>query len=219
MCGMKQLYRLLMVVAVGSSGLLAFAGDKKTRDAGPAIGFISCISDAANARTFDNACTSSPTGEIACGEQVEIVRREGAFFIVKAKDREAYVPAVSVSASAKKFVPMSVDVPSSEPDCASVWATKMANVPGKQQPRILYSPDPEYPENARKAKVQGTVQLSFTVGTDGRAHDVQVKKGLGHGLDEAAIAAVEKWKFLPGMQDGKPVDTTISVEVNFRMYK
>ena len=83
-------------------------------------------------------------------------------------------------------------------------------------PRILYSPDPDYSEEARKAKYQGTVTLWMVVGPDGRSRDVRVARSLG--LDEKAIAAVKQWKFEPAMKDGRPVAVQINVEVNFRLY-
>lgn len=85
-------------------------------------------------------------------------------------------------------------------------------------PRALYSPDPEFSEDARKTKYQGTDVLSLTVGVDGLPYDVCVVNALGHGLDEKAIEAVKRWKFQPAMKDGRPVPVRLSVEVDFRLY-
>jgi TonB family protein len=89
---------------------------------------------------------------------------------------------------------------------------------GVSAPRALYAPDPEYSEEARKAKYQGTVVLWVVVGPDGRPHDIRVQRTLGMGLDEKAIEAVRLWKFEPARKDGKPVAVQINVEVNFRLY-
>jgi TonB family protein len=89
---------------------------------------------------------------------------------------------------------------------------------GVSAPRALYAPDPEYSEEARKAKYQGTVVLYVVVGPDGRPRDVKVSRSLGLGLDEKAIEAVKSWKFDPARKDGQPVAVQISVEVNFRLY-
>ncbi|MDR3749745.1 MAG: energy transducer TonB [Acidobacteriota bacterium] len=89
---------------------------------------------------------------------------------------------------------------------------------GVSAPRALDTPDPEYSEEARKAKYQGTCLLWLIVGADGRPHDVKVARALGMGLDERAIEAVKNWKFQPAMKDGKPVAVQINVEVNFRLY-
>ncbi len=89
---------------------------------------------------------------------------------------------------------------------------------GVSAPHPLYTPDPEYSEEARKAKHQGTVVLWLVVGPDGRAHDVRVKRSLGLGLDERAMAAVSQWKFDPARKNGVPVAVRINVEVDFKLY-
>lgn len=89
---------------------------------------------------------------------------------------------------------------------------------GVSAPRALYAPDPEYSEEARKAKYQGTVVLWVIVGPDGRPHDIRVQRSVGMGLDEKAIEAVRTWKFEPARKDGQPVAVQINVEVNFRLY-
>jgi protein TonB len=89
---------------------------------------------------------------------------------------------------------------------------------GVSAPRATFAPDPEYSEEARKAKYQGTVVLWVVVGPDGRPHDIRVQRTLGMGLDEKAIEAVRQWKFEPARKDGAPVAVQINVEVNFRLY-
>jgi protein TonB len=89
---------------------------------------------------------------------------------------------------------------------------------GVSAPRVLYSPDPEYSEEARKAKHQGTVILWVVVGPDGRVRDIRIQRALGMGLDERAMEAVKTWKFEPARKDGQPVPVQINVEVNFRLY-
>jgi len=89
---------------------------------------------------------------------------------------------------------------------------------GVSAPRVIYQPDPEYSEEARKAKYQGTCVLWLVVGPDGRPRDIKVARTLGLGLDEKAIEAVKTWKFEPAMKDGKPVAVQINVEVSFRLY-
>ena len=89
---------------------------------------------------------------------------------------------------------------------------------GVSAPRILYSPDPSYSEEARKAKYQGTVVLWTVIGPDGRPHDIKIARSLGMGLDQKAIEALRQWKFEPALKDGHPVPVQINVEVNFRLY-
>ncbi len=89
---------------------------------------------------------------------------------------------------------------------------------GVSAPKALDTPDPEYSEEARKAKYQGTCVLWLIVGPDGKPRDIKVARALGMGLDQKAIEAVRNWKFEPAMKDGKPVAVQINVEVNFRLY-
>jgi protein TonB len=84
-------------------------------------------------------------------------------------------------------------------------------------PVVLYKIEPEYTDEARKARVQGTVMLSIQVGTDGLARNIEIRQSLGLGLDERAVEAVKKWKFKPGYRNGKPIVTTALVEVFFRL--
>jgi TonB family protein len=89
---------------------------------------------------------------------------------------------------------------------------------GVSAPRALYAPDPEYSDEARKAKYQGTVVLGAVIGPDGRTREVKVARSLGMGLDEKALEAVRTWRFEPGKKDGQPVAVQINIEVNFRLY-
>lgn len=88
---------------------------------------------------------------------------------------------------------------------------------GVTAPTLLYKVEPEYSEEARKAKYQGTVVLYVEVDPNGHARNLRVIRSLGLGLDEKAIEAVNKWKFRPGYKDGKPVTVAATIEVNFRL--
>lgn len=89
---------------------------------------------------------------------------------------------------------------------------------GVKPPRATHSPDPEYSEQARRAKYQGIVMVGGTVDPDGAFTDLCVAQGVGAGLDEKAIEAVGSWKFEPGTLQGQPVAVRIGVEVSFRLY-
>jgi protein TonB len=88
---------------------------------------------------------------------------------------------------------------------------------GVTAPVVLFKVDPEYSEEARKAKYQGTVLLYIEVDPNGHATNISVLHSLGLGLDEKAIEAVRQWKFAPGRKDGRLVTVAASVEVNFRL--
>jgi TonB family protein len=82
---------------------------------------------------------------------------------------------------------------------------------------LVHRVEPEYSEAARKAKLQGTVVVLIEVWPDGRPHNIRVQSGLGLGLDEAAVKAVEQWRFRPAAKDGVPVRVGARVEVYFRL--
>jgi protein TonB len=88
---------------------------------------------------------------------------------------------------------------------------------GVSAPQVLYKVDPEYSEEARKAKYSGTVVLQLVVDATGRAREIHVVRSLGLGLDEKAIEAVNKWKFRPGYKGGQAVSVQATIEVNFRL--
>jgi TonB family protein len=88
---------------------------------------------------------------------------------------------------------------------------------GVSAPSVLFKVDPEYSEEARKAKYSGTVLLSLIVDPQGHAQNIKVLRSLGLGLDEKAMEAVAKWKFKPGMKDGRAVAVMATIEVNFRL--
>jgi TonB family protein len=86
-------------------------------------------------------------------------------------------------------------------------------------PVLISREEPQYSEEARIAKLQGTVLLSTVVGEDGKARDIRVVRSLGLGLDESAIAAVAKWNFTPASKGGQPVAVQTQVTCNFRLQK
>jgi TonB family protein len=85
------------------------------------------------------------------------------------------------------------------------------------QPVLLSKTEPEYSEEARKARLTGTVVLRIVIDAQGLAKDITVSRSLGLGLDDRAIEAVKKWKFKPGRVNGKPAAVEAYVEVNFRL--
>jgi TonB family protein len=84
-------------------------------------------------------------------------------------------------------------------------------------PVLISKVEPEYSEEARKAKYSGVVRLSVIIDEHGIPQDIRVTGPLGLGLDEKAIEAVQRWRFRPGVRNGKPVKVKASIEVSFRL--
>lgn len=89
---------------------------------------------------------------------------------------------------------------------------------GVTPPRVIYQTEPEFSDEARKAKYQGTCVLGLIVDANGRPTAIRVINALGMGLDEKAIESVKNWKFEPGKKDGHDVSVEIAVEVDFHLY-
>jgi len=89
---------------------------------------------------------------------------------------------------------------------------------GVSAPVLIYSVEPEFSEEARKAKVAGNVLVDLWVDTNGLPSHVHVIRGVGMGLDENAVAAVKQYRFKPAMENGKPVLVELTVEVNFQIF-
>ena len=88
---------------------------------------------------------------------------------------------------------------------------------GVTPPTVLSKTEPVYTDEARDAKIEGTVVLSLEIDTDGLAQNIEVTRSLDGGLDQRAIAAVQQWRFKPSEKDGKPVRIVAHIEVNFRL--
>ena len=86
-----------------------------------------------------------------------------------------------------------------------------------QPAQVIYQVDPEFSEDARKARFQGVVVLMIEIGVDGRAHNPKVVEAAGLGLDEKAIEAVEQWRFRPARRGTTPLLTTARVVVYFHL--
>jgi TonB family protein len=89
---------------------------------------------------------------------------------------------------------------------------------GVTAPKAIHTPDPEYSEQARKAKYQGNLNLWCVVAPNGSVTQIKVLQCLGRGLDEQAIRALSAWKFEPATKDGQPVAVQLNVSMSFRLY-
>jgi TonB family protein len=88
---------------------------------------------------------------------------------------------------------------------------------GVEPPRLLREVRADYTDEARRANIEGEVELEIVVRRDGTVGDVRILRGLRGGLSERAVAAVKQWRFSPGRMKGVPVDVVVEVGVEFRL--
>jgi TonB family protein len=90
---------------------------------------------------------------------------------------------------------------------------------GVTMPTVIKEVKPDYTDEAKAARIQGTVWVKAVVQADGDVGDVRVTRSLDteFGLDKAAVAAAKQWKFKPGTKDGKPVAVEVTIELTFTL--
>ena len=88
---------------------------------------------------------------------------------------------------------------------------------GVTAPMLLYKTEPQYTQEARDGKIQGTTVLYAEIGTDGAAHNLKVQRSLEPGLDQQAIDAISQWQFKPGQKDGLEVTVASTIEINWKL--
>lgn len=86
-----------------------------------------------------------------------------------------------------------------------------------QSPEKIYNVDPVYPELARRARMEGFVILTAIIDKQGDVKEVEITRGLGLGLDVAALEAVRQWKYTPTFYNGRPVEVILTVTVVFQL--
>lgn len=100
------------------------------------------------------------------------------------------------------------------PDNANAFSVKEVD----RRPFIAFKPEPGYTEEARQNAIAGSVILRAVLTADGAVTNIKIASGLPYGLEENAIAAAKKIRFIPAMKDGKFVSTTMQLEYNFNLY-
>jgi TonB family protein len=86
-------------------------------------------------------------------------------------------------------------------------------------PEVIYGPEAEFSNQARKKKYEGVCAISLVVDRNGMPQNLEIAKGLDYGLSDNALATVSHYRFSPAMRDGvEPVAVKLTVEVNFRLY-
>ena len=90
-----------------------------------------------------------------------------------------------------------------------------ADAMGLKPPTAVYTPEPEFSEEALKSNIQGIAVFGIVVDNTGKIARIRLERALGYGLDENAFEALKKWRFHPATLNGEPVALTMSVEVSF----
>jgi TonB family protein len=103
------------------------------------------------------------------------------------------------------------------PCCDGGMGALTPGVGGVTGPIVLFQVEPQYSEEARKAKISGVVVLDIVVDASGHPRDFYVAHGAGAGLEDKAIEAVRQWRFKPGTKGGKAIPVRARVEVNFHL--
>ena len=105
----------------------------------------------------------------------------------------------------------------SAPVLATTPAPKRIRVPARiSEANLVYDVAPEYPPEAGRARIEGTVVLLAVIGKDGTVEDVRVERGLPV-LAQAAIEAVKQWRYRPYLLNGEPVEVDSQITINFTL--
>lgn len=89
---------------------------------------------------------------------------------------------------------------------------------GMSPPRVVEQSEPQFSDEARVARLQGTVVLRLVVDESGAPRNVRIGSPIGCGLDAMAVDAVQRWRFAPAKKDGQPIAVEIAVETDFHLY-
>src|SRR5438094_4277387 len=94
---------------------------------------------------------------------------------------------------------------------------KAETAPATTPVEIISKPNPVYTQEARQLKLEGEVLLEVIFAANGQLHVNRVVRGMGHGLDEAAVTAANNMRFKPALRNGQPMDSTAIVHVVFQL--
>jgi len=110
--------------------------------------------------------------------------------------------------------PRSMPLPAKTPEPAPVKRIRVAS--GVAEANLIHDVPPQYPPEAGRERIEGTVVLLAVIGTDGCVQDVQVVSGLPI-LAQAAIEAVKQWRYKPYLSNGVPVEIDSRITINFTL--
>jgi TonB family protein len=97
------------------------------------------------------------------------------------------------------------------------WRKLLIDPPRVSYPKVLHFEEPEYTEQARQLKVQGSVFLAITVSDTGNVANIWLLKPFGYGMEKQAALAAAKTTFMPPQVDGKPAVMSLIYDVNFQI--
>ena len=163
------------------------------------------------------ACVAGVTGAELQQRVVRIMAQRGIKKLSGA--RKVLLASLGVSVVAGPFVVGFVSTPlvnaQSQPDATP----RVYHIGGDVlAPKLIDAPDPEFTEEAKRAKYEGVCVLALVVDAKGNPQQIHVIRHLQYGLDGKAIEALKQYKFEPGTLHGKPVAVEVNVEMNFRLY-
>jgi TonB family protein len=174
----------------------------------PRIGYVFCSSrdnPLPTITVYSSPPASLPVKQLNCGDLVHVLERQEFWLRIASTDsRHLYVPMSAISQMKDRFVAFNLPV-----------VLEPRPKTGKVLPRIIHSTDAAYTQAALKAGIHGNVVLDLIIEADGSVRDVRVILGLGYGLDESAVRALETWQFEPALQDGIPIRSGVAVEFSF----
>jgi TonB family protein len=180
----------------------------------PLVGYVYCASDKPehSVPVFLDPCLQRPVGNISCGEKVDVVSQSGEWLkVVNSGGITRFIKSGGASQKPDEFVPLDIEA----------GPTPVCKVPpdtGIHPPRQVFTPEPEFPESARRDKKEGHVLIGLTVGIDGVPHDVKVVSSSDKDFDAKAIEAVQRWRFKPALKNGEPIEVPIEVSVDFHLH-
>jgi TonB family protein len=103
-------------------------------------------------------------------------------------------------------------------DTKKVLPSETEFIPLEIMPEMIYQEQPVYPEEAEKAKIEGTVYIKALIDSEGKVVEAKVGKSSGHELlDKSAVKAAYECKFKPGVQKDKPVASWVTYKVDFKL--
>jgi TonB family protein len=155
-----------------------------------------------------------------CGNSVQLLAGAGSRSMLRARVKAILDTERSRTVVGRRIVLASLlaVVAVSLPMAAMQTKRKIYKVgEGVTSPQILHKEEPQYTEEARDAKIEGSVALSAIIESDGSVQEVAVLRGLDPGLDNNAMEAIRNWQFRPAEKDGAPVAVSVRIEVNFRL--